>query len=268
MPTVRVTPSATTLRLSDTVELTMTVEGRLPLRVELPSDLLDPASAQIWQIEPVGGGTFSPDGDTWAKQFRLSPFVPGEAIPLRWNPIRVNGVELTPEVLTFQVETSLRQPTADDARPVTGIEPLPTSPPSGSPLILVGVSLLTLLAAALVVVLVLSRKRKPVPLTPAEWFRRELSALRSRSVAGPAFVERFSSLFREFLTRRFGLNTERTTTAELIAAGESLWDTDSRSEVGRLLGICDAVKFAGRIPSVAECDALAQWTTQLVQGWE
>lgn len=272
MPSVRATTSAAVLRLSDTTEITLTASGPAPLRVEVPKELLDPASAVGWQVSPVGTAAVSADGTTWIQKLKLSPFVPGEALEVRFNPIRVNGTEVTPDPLTFQVITPLRNPTAADARPVTGIEQLPDLPASDPPLVLAGITLTVALVAVLVAVLVAARRRRAKPLSPGEWVRERIGALQTDRLHGrvgeAAFVEKLAMAFREYLTRRFGLATEQKTTAELMSAAETTWDTDTRGEVDEFLTVCDAVKFAGRVPTDADCDALADQAGRLVAGWE
>jgi hypothetical protein len=272
VPSVRATASAAVLRLSDTTEITLTASGPAPLRVEVPKELLDPASAVGWQISPTGPAVVSADGTTWAQRYKLSPFVPGEALEVKFNPIRVNGTEVTPDPLAFQVLTSLRNPTAADARPVTGIEPLPDLPASDPPLVLAGVTLTVALAAVLTAVLVAARKRKAKPLSPGEWVRERIGTLHSDRlhgrVSGAEFVERLAAAFREYLTRRFGLATEQKTTAELLASADAVWDADTRSGVGELLTACDAVKFAAAVPTAADCDALAEQAGKQVDRWE
>lgn len=272
VPTVLVTTSASALRLSDTAEITLAATGPAPLRVEVPKELLDPGSAVAWQIAPVGTATVSPDGTTWVQKYRLSPFAAGDDLTVTFNPIRVNGTEVTPEPLHFKVETSLRQPTTADARPVTGIEQLPGVPASDPPFIAAGLSLLAALVLLLAVVLAVARKRKPKPLAPGHWVREQLGRLQAERLHGrlsePDFVTRLNAVFREYLARRFGLNTERTTTAELLASAGELWDADTRDAVGKLLTACDAVKFAGRVPTPAECDELAEQAGRLVAKWE
>lgn len=273
VPSVRATASASALRLSDTVEITLTATGAAPLRVELPKELLDPASAVGWQITPVGTATVSPDGTTWAQKHTLSPFVPGDTLTVRFNPIKVNGTDSTPNELTFKVETSLRNATTADARPVTGIESLPPPPPAAEPpLIAAGLAVLSGLAVALAVVLAVARKRVPKPLTPGEWVRERVDTLQSNLLNGrlteAEFVECLATAFREYLTRRFGLATEQKTTAEVLASSGEMWDADTHEAVGRLLRVCDAVKFAGRVPTPADCDDLTERVHRLVDGWE
>lgn len=272
MPTAQVTAATNTLRLSDTTEVTVTVTGPAPLRVELPKELLTPETAVGWQIEPAGPAVRSADDTAWVQTFRLSPFVPGEVVPLAFNPIVVNGTQVTPGPLTFKVETSLRDATAADARPVTGIEQLPGKPSADSPLILAGGSLLVALVAVLVAVLVFARKRTAKPLSPGEWVRRQIGSLhddrRDGRLTDAAFVGELSEVFREYLSRRFGLNTERKTTAELLQSAEETWDADTRCEVEHVLNSCDAVKFAGQTPTASECDALTDAVERLVAGWE
>jgi hypothetical protein len=259
------------LRLSDTVEVTLTATGAAPVRVELPKELLEPASAVAWQITPVRGAT-STDGTTWVQTFRLSPFVPGEELAVKFNPIKVNGTEVTPDSLTLRVETALRNPTAADARPVTGIEPLPAPPEADPPLILAGVTLIAALVAVLVGVLVAARKRRTKPLVPGEWVRERIGTLQTNRLSGrlteAEFVECLARAFRDYLSRRFGLSTEPMTTAELIASADWVWDAEARTGVEDLLTACDAVKFAGKRPSATDCDALAEQAGRLVDGWE
>lgn len=274
VPSVHVTASATTLRLSDTTELTLTATGEAPLRVELPKDLLEPASAAVWQIEPVGGPTLNADSTSWTQQYRLSPFLPGESLLLRFNPIKVNGVEATPDPLTFKVETSLRNATAVDARPITGIEQLPPVTTADPPLVLAGVTLLVALVSVLIAVLVVARRRKPPPVSAGEWVREQFATLRTDRQNGrvtePAFVERLAAAFREYLSRRFGLNSEKTTTAELLAEADAggVWDADAREDVADLLADCDEVKFAGQVPTTADCDEFTDLAGELVERWE
>lgn len=273
MPSVRATASASALRLSDAVEVTLTAVGAAPLRVELPQELLDPASAVGWQVTPVGTAAVSPDGTTWAQKYRLSPFVPGESLVVRFNPVKVNGTDVTPEPLTFKVETSLRNPTAADARPVTGVEHLPAPPPAAEPpLIAAGLSLLAVLVVTLAVVLAVARRRVAKPLTPGEWVRERVGTLQSDRLHGRlnegAFVDQLSAAFREYLTRRFGLATVQKTTAEVLASAGEKWDADAHETVGQVLRVCDAVKFAGAVPTSADCDELAERVTRLVDGWE
>ena len=272
MPTVVVRASASVLRLSDAAELTLTAGGPAPLRVELPAELLAPESAVGWQLVPAGPATRSADGAEWVQTFRLSPFAPGEALTVAFNPVRVNGTDVTPAPLTFKVETSLREASAADIRPVTGIEQLPAPPESDSSLIAAGVSLLGALVAVLVVVLVVARKRTAKPLTAGEWVREQLATLQSDRghgrVGGAAFVTAVAEVFREYLTRRFGLNTEQKTTGELLEAGHTIWDADTRAEVEAMLSACDGVKFAGRVPGESECDDLTEQAGRLIARWE
>lgn len=272
MPTVRATTPATTLRLSDIADVTLTATGPAPLTVEVPKEVLTPETAVAWQIAPVGPVTRSADGTTWAQTFRLSPFVPGDTVSVAFNPVTVNGTAVTPDPLTFKVETSLRNPTVADARPVTGIEPLPDNPTTDSPLVVAGGSLLFALVALLVAVLVFARKKKAKPLAPGEWVRERIGSLQSDRRHGrltdPAFVGRLAEAFREYLTRRFGLNTEQKTTAELLESAEGVWDADTQVGVAGVLSACDGVKFAGREPAASECDALAEAVDKLVTGWE
>ena len=159
----------------------------------------------------------------------------------------MNGTEVTPGQLTFKVETSLRQPTAADARPVTAIEQLPGPPASDPPIIFAGVSLLVALLLLLAVVLVAARKRKAKPIAPGEWVRERLGSLqveRSHGRLGePGYVTKLAEVFREYLTRRFGLRRVLLFGMGLVVAGLALFATVTASSGFLIVGI--AFTFVG-----------------------
>lgn len=269
-PTAAVTADRTAVRLSDTLTVTLTVEGPSPLQVELSKTLLTDEAAPLWKIELVGGATVrtDPAGDHWQQVFRLSPFVPGEAVPLAFRPVRVSGAEVPLDPLNIKVETVITTAKVDDARPVTEIEQLPPSsaePFTAGPVIAVGV---TTAFAAAVAFSVIRHRRKPKPVSADEWVRRRLAELDPNS--GVKYADGIADAVRGYLARRFHLTADPYTTPELLAAGDTAgaWAADTRAAVAEILGTCDRVKFAGRMPTADECRVLGEQTRALIDGWE
>ena len=86
-----VTPSLTAdrtdLRLSDSMHLTLAVEGPGPLRVELPAELLDAVAAANWRLRPAGAAAVTdlPGGrQRWSQSYRADPYVAGDKSLKEW----------------------------------------------------------------------------------------------------------------------------------------------------------------------------------------
>jgi hypothetical protein len=273
-PTAAVTADRPVIRLSDTLTVTLSVDGPPPLRVELPTSLLTAETALDWKVEPVGRATLrtTPAGDRWEQVYHLSPFVPGEAVPLAFQPVRVSGLDVLPNPLSIKVETVISAAKADDARPVTEIEPLPpppAQPPPVGPAFAVGV--MAVFVAA--VVYALRRRRQPKPVSADEWCRRRLAKLDADSGAerlGPtAFVDGIAGVVRGYVARRFHLTADPLTTPELLAAGDAagVWAPDTRAAVAAILEACDRVKFAGQTPTPDDCRELSGRVRTAIDNW-
>lgn len=272
-PAVALTADRTSVRLSDAVLVTLTADGPAPLRVELQREVLSPEAAAVWKIEPVGPAVITDrDGGTarWEQTFRLSPFVPGDAVPLAFNPVRVADTSLTPNPLAVAVETSLGRADANDARPVTEIEQLPAAAADGPAFVLAAMAAVVIGFVGAVVVALLRRRRVPPPVSALELATRRLETLevdrRVNRISAVQFVDGVSDVLRGDLSRRFGLPADKLTTAEILAAGDRAtgWPPDTRAAVGDVLDRCDRVKFAGHVPSLDECDRLSADVRQLV----
>lgn len=242
------TVDRTDIRLSDSVRVTLTVEGTAPLRVELPKELLNAASLEAWRLRPLGAANVDnlPGGrQRWSQTFRADPYRPGK-LTLGFAPAEAFvGVAPKPVPVDWkpfpEINVSSPVQDTDEARPVTGIEHLPSLPSATDSRGLVGAVLAGLLAAALsaVVVVWMMRRRKPVPLSPAEWATRELDALEGAD--GDDFAERLSDVVRTYLERRSGLPATRRTTAELLVVVVEGFPVEA---VRPILERCDAAKFA------------------------
>lgn len=273
--TAHLTADRTALRLSETLSVTLTVQGPDPLRVEPITDPLIDVSAAVWKIDPDGPvvRTAGADGTTrWEQVYRLSPFVPGNEIPVTFRPVRVSGVEVAVPPLTVRVTTSLTAPVPDDVRPVTGVQSLP--PPSVErpvgPLFALAVALVIIAAAVLTF---FRRRRATVAVSPQEWAVTQLDAFDADLNAGrrPAAstAGRLTDVIRGYLSRRFGLTVDPYTTEELLRAGDraAVWTTDGRAVVASVLESCDRAKYAGQDFSGDECLRCSRAVRSLVLDW-
>jgi hypothetical protein len=251
------------IRLSDTVRVTLTLEGPDPLRVDLPEPLLAKEAAAAWRVRPAGPPVVEalPGGrERWSRPYRFDPYLPGDPARIVFAPIMVTAGtanrsdEVQGPVVEVKVQTTLTAAKPDDARPVTGIETLPPVMPgdSGS-----GVWLVIAVPAALFLagLLVGLRKRwlaKRRPLPAPAWAAAEFDRLGGES--GVAFADRLAAVLRGYVERRYGVPAPRLTTAELAAeAGRAGWPADGLRE---LLDRCDRAKFAGEAPDAAEAREL------------
>ena len=268
-------PDRTEVRLSESVRVTLTVDGAAPLRVELPAELLDEPSAAVWRLRPAGPATVQdlPDGkQRWSQPYRADPYQPGEKLRLGFAPARAFvGADPQPQPVewpevTITVTTEVRGDLAE-VRPPTGIEELPPPPPRPVPTwewAAWGVGL----AAAVTAVGVLVRRflrRKPAPLPPREWAERELDRLAAEHPDGPAFAERLSAVLRRFVELRSPLPGTKLTTAELVArlGPEAGWPVEVLADVTNVLDRCDVSKFAPA-PAAADREALLALARRVV----
>lgn len=259
------------VRLSDTLTVSVLVAGQSPLRVELPKDLLTEESALIWKIEPIGSATLAEGGNgttRWEQAFRMSPFVPGDAVPIGFRPLTVGTETVSVEPISVRVTTSLNSAKAEDVRPVTGIETL-LAPPNNSwgfgPVFLVVVGILFI---GVVIFALLRRRGKPETIPPHEWAIGQLAAVstNSRSVEQ---VEQLTAVVRGYVSRRFGLAVDPCTTAELLRVGDlrGIWNENTKRRVKSLFNVFDQVKFAGHSVALNEPARWVEQVRELVCNW-
>lgn len=260
-PTLTIVADRAALRLSDSAAVTVTVEGVAPLRVEVPAELLAGASADIWRIVPTGPARTEqlPGGrERWVQQYRVDPYQPGAGLPLEFNPFRVKAgpavesVPLSDRPLSMTVETNLVGAKADDARPATGVEPVPppTGESGGLPAVW-AVSAAALLMLAVGIVAGVRRRRRVPPVPPGA------EAVAALAAEPPPSPDRVAEILRRFLARRFGLPAGTTTAPELLAevTARTDWTAERVAELGAILAAGDVAKFAGTPPeSVATQD--------------
>lgn len=253
------------VRLSDSVKVTLTIEGDAPLTVEVPKQVLDDTSEAIWQVRPAGPPSLrdgpKPGRQMWQQVYIAKPFVPGTPT-LEFAPFvaTANGVrrDVPWGQRQIAVQTSLAAATLEDIRPPTDILELtdPTRDGDGwfLPIATVGV----VLVFAACVVLAALRKRSPEALTPTAWIERELARLGAPKLPANEFAEGLGDALREYAERRSGVAARQRTTAELLAelAPTGIWTAEQLAELGSVLDRCDLAKFAGRLPDAAEREAL------------
>lgn len=261
---VTLTIDKTTVRLSESVTVTATLQGNAPLVVSPPKEWLLPESAAAWRIRPNGPATLEKQADgqeRWVQTFRADPYQAGE-LPLAFAPIEVKSGAMAKSVEwpthTVKVQTSITAANAAEARPITGIEDVPPEiiddrGPTTIAFTMIGLAIVAALIAFAL------RRRKVVSPTLAATVAQQLDALERSHIAGEidgrTFAGRLSEIVRDWVQSRFGLPAKRQTTAELTDITTN-WDERIREAIREVLSKCDRMKFAGQEPKAEECSEL------------
>jgi len=278
-PAVVATATADTRTVSYATfaHVTLAVEGPAPLAVELPTELLTPEAGVVWRAQPVGTATREKlaDGrERWRLVVRVRAYPPlvGDPAGTRhvgFNPVRVNGQEVTFEPVPFDVtkRAGFDDPSAVRPRPPVGTEdppPKPAEPAEPFPVwaVVVLAGAVGAVAAALVL-----RPRRARPVDPLEWARARFANL-SAAPPGAATVDGVAEVLRGFVERRFGVPATKLTTTELAAAArEQGWPVEQAEAIRALLDECDRAKFAGDVPDDDGCRRLvrraAEWVNDV-----
>lgn len=243
------------IQLSESVRIQVVFAGPAPLRVEMPKQLLAPDSDRDWKIQPLGLPTIIPligflGWECWVQSFRLDPYVIGNALPIEFAPVKVNGKEVAPTGFEVTVLSTVSDPKPDSARPVTGIEqlPPPTIVETPSPIwwALVGVVIVAVATVAW------RLRHRPKPVLPGEWATAAFNRL--ENLSREALVDGVATVIRGYIDRRFGIPAPKLTTTELLIAAEQAgWPVEETDPLRGLLEICDRAKFAGDIPDDDGC---------------
>lgn len=274
--TSAVTAETRTVRLSESVRVTLSVEGESPLRVEPPDEILDEESAAVWRARPAGPATVMdlPGGrQRWARTYRLDPYLPGKPLRLGFAPARAfAGTDPQPKEVVWKpvdvtVTTEVTGAGTADARPPTGIEELPpVGDTAGSwreraaALAVLGVAILL---AGGVGAWLLRKRRRPPP-SPEEWAIARLDEL---APDDPAFADRLSDALRQYVEARTPIAATKLTTAELRAELERSggWSAERAGDLIAVLDRCDRVKFAADRPTNEEAAALVGFARRVVR---
>jgi hypothetical protein len=243
----RVAPAE--VSLAGDVTLTLEIDGAAPLAVETP------AFGQFagWRVRQMNEAETAPlpgNRQRWRQAVRLTPDRPGDlSLPPPALRVRPGGreapVEIAWQPLAVRVTTALPRANIDEARGVTEPEPAPpevTNPWPGAAL----AAAVVLVGGAAGVAWWRRRRSRPAPeLPPAEWARAELDRLAKRDAADPAAADALADVLRGFLARRFRLDAEGRTTAELLARLRTLpLPADALTAWQALLERCDLARFA------------------------
>jgi hypothetical protein len=269
----RLSVDSTAIPLSGELHLTLSVEGKAPIDVDVPRTL---TTSPDWRVRPAAPKTTSlADGrERWEQEFRLEPFQTGIAVPLPVQPLSYrSGNEVSDRVTTWKplairVTTEVTGTDLTQARPPTGIEELPPAPQSTFPwpAVVTAVLLGSLVAAAAVVGL---RKRRAPGAMPSarDQALTELRSLENADGLGAAQVERLADVVRRFFERQLSLAATKQTTAEFMAAvrQSGTLPAESSSRLEDLLRRCDLVKFASLRPAADEGRSLLAEARQLIQ---
>ena len=203
---VSATADKKTIELSQSLTVTLTIEGPAPLRVELPKQLLVPESERDWKIQMTGPATVMPLAGTrerWIQVYRLDPFDVGKSMSVVFAPLRVNGRDVAGAGFEVTVQDPQIELKAGNSMPVTGIEHLPPDNPTGSS----GFWWWFILLVPLVVVALIAwRFRRPSrPLPPREWAELAFVKLEREDVGGAELVTAVAAIVRGFIERKFGI---------------------------------------------------------------
>ena len=261
---VTLTLDKTTVRLSESVTVTATLQGHAPLVVTPPKEWLVPESAAVWRIRPNGPATLEKQADgqeRWVQTFRADPYQAGE-LPLAFAPIEVKSAAMAKSVEwpthTVKVQTSITSANASEARPITGIEDVPPEIIEDRGPTTIATAIIGLAVVVALIAFALRRRKAATP-TLAATVAQQLDALERSHIAGEVegrtFAERLSEIVRDWVQSRFGLPAKQQTTAELTNSSTN-WDDRTREAIRELLSKCDQMKFAGQEPTAEECRGL------------
>ncbi len=242
------TVDAVQIRLSGDVRVRLTVEGPAPLEVTGPKPLL--ASTGLWRVREDGlpvRQVLLGNHQEWVQEYRLSPLVPGDAVPINLAPLTVEAGVPGKVVIEFKaslpvkVTTTITQPSPDDLRPVTGIEETP--PPVEKPAPPTPWRWLAGAAALTVLAVVIDRLRR----RPAEIPEAHDAAWAEQQSATAADPDRLAAVVREFLEHRYGQRFASRTPGELAEELRQFPDCppEAVTAVHAFLTACDAARFSG-----------------------
>jgi hypothetical protein len=253
------------ITLSDSLVLTISVEGRSPLEIE-PIKEITPSPA--WVVTPLGGpeSTTLPDRRSrWQQAYRLSPLQNGDVAlpltPLRFRSAGSEAMTVNWDELKVKVTTVVSAPAIAALKENTPIErlPEPSRFPWGIAVIASGVTA----GLALAGWGAWRASRKPTPkaveLPPPAWALQEMARLDGMDFPAVGRAEQFYTLLadtvRTYIDRRFGVRTTERTTAELLAAlaqGNGI-SADQQGMLRAFFERCDLAKFAKMGFTPEEC---------------
>lgn len=265
------------MRLSDALRLTVTVEGGPALEVQPPEGLTTPGD---WEVEretgpekiSLGGGRVR-----WQERFRLSPVKPGE-LSLALSPLRFRSSsdaehwnEVAWRPIPVQVSTEVYRPDLSELRDIAPPEELPPAPSWTVPLTWTGLAIVSVLLLLSGWTLLRRRGSRNPPLPPGEWALRELARVGLPAEATEWGIEQFytrlSDVLRRYLELRYHLPAPEQTTAEFLEEmrRSPQLQPEQQAVLRQFLERCDLVKFARAQPSLNECREAAEMARAFVE---
>lgn len=260
----------TSLTLADELSLTLRIEGPAPVEVELPQPFTRSKDWRLRALPPKVSPL--PNGrERWEQVVRAEAFQSGERVPLTFEPIRFRtGNELRDWTLTWpatdiQVQSSADEPDLGQARPVTGLEPLPTSESNRVPWL--GLAALGVVLALLGVVARRSRARRAARDAHPPHLRAEAEI--DAALAGPPADApmKLAQALRDYCETRFAIAATRQTTTEFVLAMEKSRNLpdESLAALQAILVRCDVAKFAGAAVAPETLVGIAQESREWIQ---
>jgi hypothetical protein len=168
------------IALADKAIATVRIVGTEPLRVAVPTTVLDEATSLNWNIAPLGAASESREGASfvWQQQYQLSPFIVGDNLPLLLNSFLVNNGTVALPAAQLSVTTAIQSLTVADVRPITPPELSPTTAtdPSAVMVLLGVVMVLGFLLSVVGTFLWLLRKSVTQVSNPLERLRADLES--------------------------------------------------------------------------------------------
>lgn len=247
-PTASLHLSAAVLRLSDTLDATLVIEGPPPLILSLPQPLLAPASASAWKLTTVGTPKVEKliDGlERWSQQYRLVPFAVGDVVPVEFAPIGVGAgasvvaVEVPPQKVAVKSSAEA----SSQFRPPAPWERLPEEPAAQSSWPLFASIFIALLILALAARRGVKKTRPPLPPLLVA-----IQGVARLDLQSPTFFADYTGLIRGYVQAETGSPWTTLTAREAAATGAD-------AVLAEMLLAAEAQQFAGATPDAEWFDA-------------
>jgi hypothetical protein len=268
-----VEPTEATIRLSDTIILTLVVDGPAPLRVDLPRRLLDDSSARVWQLHAQGAGTIidlASGRQRWSRTYVATPFIPGKRLPLVFAPVAVTAAtavkaqEIPVPPVYVTVTTQITRLDPEEIRPIT--PPLPSPESTTNPdWRLLGLIVVVTLVATMFLLRQLYRRNKFQRVDSRQRFLEELDSLSRQQIPASIAASKLFHYFHRYLESRLNIPATRRTSVELAKAEEILGLHPAlRDLILECLHREDQLRFSGEFILPEEVESLRTQMLQIV----
>lgn len=258
-----VTIDRNAIRLSESVRITLSLDGATPLRVDLPKELLDELSTKSWRIRPQSAAVVEdqPNGQQrWSQSFRVDPYVPGEAVHLGFAAVNVQaGTDRESKAIVWKslevrVTTTVKGDAISEMRGGTGIEllPEPIASQREFPPWVLATFLIAFAVMALVAWIGRRVRKRQVVLTIEQQALANLDSIPEGTT--PA------DILRQYIEARTGLALLHLTTPELLQSLQPRVLPNLQVVLER----CDLAKFSGVTPDANDRFELIEMAKRFV----